>query len=450
MMKSFLLALLLIQVGPPQPVGIVSGLVRGADGRPVEGMRVFAVTLRDAAEAATGPTVFEGLAQTDASGRYILELPPGRYYIACGSIAVPTYHPGTTNVAEARPVSIASGAQVNGVDFSSFVAPSAPINSFLSGVLSVRFNVPLPPLTTTMSGVIRLQDGSPAKGMEVIAIRVPQSPNLEVSSRHIPLASVLRGRADDSGRYHLVNVGDGSYYIVSGTRDIPTIYPGTSDITKATPVTVTLSQPVYNKNFTVSGNALGGRVTAAGGLPAYGAWVRVRTSSPLTNFSGPASLMSGYPSWETSVDASGSYSFGGLSPGSYIIESGAEDLPPQVRNVIVGNEAVKGIDFSLPIAAVSGRILFEDGSPVPDARILGSAVLSRTDNPDLSVSSILPVSGSGTFGSVMEPGEYKVKFPSMTPSYTIKSVTAGTHDLQKESLIVTTTESVTIEIRLEK
>ena len=94
--------------------------------------------------------------------------------------------------------------------------------------------------------------------------------------------------------------------------------------------------------------------------------------------------------------------------------------------------------------------MFEDGSPVPDARVLGHAVLSSTGNPDLGVSSILPVSGAGVFGSVMEPGEYKVKFPSMTPSYSIKSITAGTQDLLKESLKVTTTESVTIEIRLEK
>jgi len=113
--------------------------------------------------------------------------------------------------------------------------------------------------------------------------------------------------------------------------------------------------------------------------------------------------------------------------------------------VNVGTGPLIGIDLSLPIAMVSGRILFEDGSPVPDARILGSAVLSSTEG-----SSILSVSGSGTFGSVMEPGEYKVRFPSIAPLYDIKSIMAGTQDLLKESLKVTTTESVTIEIRLQK
>ena len=75
-MRSFLLALFLIQAGPTRPAGFVSGIVRGTDGKPVEKMRVFAVALRDAAEAAAGPTVFEVLAQTDASGRYRLELAP--------------------------------------------------------------------------------------------------------------------------------------------------------------------------------------------------------------------------------------------------------------------------------------------------------------------------------------------------------------------------------------
>jgi hypothetical protein len=382
-------------------------------------MRVFAVALRDAAEAATGPTVFEGLAQTDASGRYSLELPPGRYYIACGSVAVPTYHPGTTNVAEARPVSIASGAQVNGVDFSSFVAPAAPRNTSLItlSVINGLFisSTPTPPLSTTVSGTIRLQDGTPAKGMEVRAISV------------IPRPDIIRARADDMGRYRLVSVVAGNYQIVSGT-DVMSV---------RVPVTVNVTQPVENKDFIVPGVVLRGRVAAANGSPAIGTRIRV-------------GMTAGALVWDTTADgADGSYWVGGLVPGTYTVEASVPGAAFQSLSVTVGTEPVKDIDFSLPIAMVSGRILFEDGTPVPDGRLLGSAVLSTTDNPDLVVSSILPVSGAGVFGNVMEPGEYKVKFPSMT-GYTIKSITAGVQDLLKESLKVTTTESVIIEIRLEK
>ena len=119
-----LLALLVVQAGA-QNSGAVTGTVRSAAGVPAAGVRVYAQQVRDAADANSPTAPLEGLTQTDASGRYRLELPTGRYYIGSGAVSSPTYYPGTTNVSAARTVLITSGGVVEGIDFASFVAATA-------------------------------------------------------------------------------------------------------------------------------------------------------------------------------------------------------------------------------------------------------------------------------------------------------------------------------------
>jgi hypothetical protein len=91
-MIALLLGLFLLHASP-QGSGVVTGLVRSSTGSPAARVRVYAITYRDAVEAANLPPALEGLAETDASGRYRLELAPGRYHIAIGAVAAPTYYP---------------------------------------------------------------------------------------------------------------------------------------------------------------------------------------------------------------------------------------------------------------------------------------------------------------------------------------------------------------------
>jgi hypothetical protein len=46
-MKSFLLALFLLTQAGPQGAGVVTGVVRGANGMPASGVRVYAIGVRD-------------------------------------------------------------------------------------------------------------------------------------------------------------------------------------------------------------------------------------------------------------------------------------------------------------------------------------------------------------------------------------------------------------------
>jgi hypothetical protein len=115
-----LLATLFLQA-VPQNVGTVTGIVRGAGGVPAAGVRVYAINVKEAEDPATPAAPLESQTQTDADGRYRLEISGGRYYIGSGSVNAPTYYPGAKNIAAARVVEVGAGRIVEGIDFSSYI-----------------------------------------------------------------------------------------------------------------------------------------------------------------------------------------------------------------------------------------------------------------------------------------------------------------------------------------
>src|SRR5262249_459899 len=115
-MMGILISLLLVQISSPA-AGIVSAAVLSSAGVPSVAVRVYAIPAGDPNVAAIVGTVFESLAQTDASGRYRLEVPAGRYYIAAGSVDSPTYYPNDTSVASAKVITVSAGGMVLDVNF---------------------------------------------------------------------------------------------------------------------------------------------------------------------------------------------------------------------------------------------------------------------------------------------------------------------------------------------
>src|SRR5262249_22253290 len=133
---------------------------------PAVAVRVYAIPAGDPNVAAIVGTVFESLAQTDASGRYRLEVPAGRYYIAAGSVDSPTYYPNDTSVASAKVITVSAGGMVLDVNFSRYI-PATSVR------LPPAIVSALPPGSTgLLSGVIRNSDGSPASGISVVAVPV--------------------------------------------------------------------------------------------------------------------------------------------------------------------------------------------------------------------------------------------------------------------------------------
>jgi hypothetical protein len=124
-----------------------------------------------------------------------------------------------------------------------------------------------------VSGQIRLPDGSPAAGVRVAAMAVPQD-------REDTDAALLDSIAetDSVGRYQLSDVTPGRYYVVAGALVAPTYHPGTSTTRGATILTVEPGSRATAVDFTISDRPvlpptsvvrplLTGKVVLEGGAP---------------------------------------------------------------------------------------------------------------------------------------------------------------------------------------
>lgn len=122
MSTLLLIAALMLQV-QPAPLGVVTGQVVGPDGKPLAGVRIAAKPVQDDGSTAD---VLVGAVQTDADGRYRLELPVGRYRVAAGRADTPIYYPGVAAENSAGIVRVAAGSQTADVNFSGFSLPEDP------------------------------------------------------------------------------------------------------------------------------------------------------------------------------------------------------------------------------------------------------------------------------------------------------------------------------------
>src|SRR5262245_58311879 len=110
---------------PSRSSGSISGILVGKGGMPLEGVRVRAVAVPEPGAADAETSVLVSLGQTDSQGRYLLEnVPAGRYYIAAGFVALPTYYPGVTTRSSATVVEVRAGATLSGINFTA-AAPSS-------------------------------------------------------------------------------------------------------------------------------------------------------------------------------------------------------------------------------------------------------------------------------------------------------------------------------------
>jgi hypothetical protein len=450
-MKNFLLAVLLLQ-GNPQGVGIVTGVVHGAGGAPAVGVRVYAVAVRETPEASAATAPLEGLAQTDASGRYRLEVSPGRYYIASGSVSAPTYHPGTRDIQSARVVTVASGSVNEAIDFSSFVpASSLPM-----------FGAPVG--TGVLSGTLRFPDGTPAGGIAVSAAlasvvsgAVPAAPS-QISIPPAPatpfifVSSLYRmSMTQNSGQYLIQGLSPGTYYIAAGTSESPTLYPGVTDQAVAKTIVTTPTTNLTSLDFTVprppSTTSISGRVTARGGASAAGASVGLRHAVASAS---PYGLPPSTPPRSITIGPDGKFEFVGVFPGTYTVDTSSAGVPTTSKAINVTDQPIRDLEISIAAVALSGSIIGENSGALEDPRIFVDAIVTTVSNPNMITSTIMPITKEGKFARIIEPEEYRFYLRTLPEEYTIRSVTAGGVDLLKETLKVTGDNSISIEVRVAK
>jgi hypothetical protein len=456
-MIRILLALWLLQAGP-QGTGVVTGVVRAGNGSPTAGVRVYAVTYRDAVEAAKSPPALDSLTVTDAGGRYRLEIPPGRYHIASGSVASPTYYPNTTDISSARVITVATGEVVPGIDFGSFVPAPRPPTSYVFQTA---------PGNGVVSGVLRYPDGKPASGIPVVAVpssAIGASAGVaSIGTRIVSFSGVglivVTGSGpspvtDSAGAFRIENLRPETYYIVAGYAEAPVYYPGTTDVANARTVTTTVNSKIDAIDFTVpppaAATSVAGRVLTSGGVPADGAGVHLRNQSNPA----PASVAAAFglpvrnPPKETIVGRDGEFRFNDVPPGIYVVEALYSGIQGPIRTVAVTGQPVNSLDFVLPVAMFTGRILMDDGSPVPNPQLFREAIVSTVNNPNLVSTTIFPIAADGSFTRLHEGGEFRFYLRALPEEYEIRSVQFAAVDLLKETLKITGTEPVNVEIRV--
>jgi len=271
------------------------------------------------------------------------------------------------------------------------------------------------------SGQVRLADGSPVAAIRVSAVPAPP-PNIKPSDGQnyyevqAPVRVVL---TDNDGRYRLPNLPGGRFFIIAGMIGQATFYRSTANIDSAAVVTVAGTTPIDGLDIMMQ-TSPGGRVTgrvspAAGGAP------------------GERAVLSGLRLGElieTPVRPDGSFDFGRVSRGEYLVS--LLPVPPGLRSIPfrVADADVSSLQFQRPVLrTITGRIVAEKG-PLP-ASMIGFST------PESYVSSV--ITPDGTFTAQLQAGRHRVELGGLPAGYGLSSVRAGSRDAT-EALTVGTSD----------
>jgi hypothetical protein len=262
-----------------------------------------------------------------------------------------------------------------------------------------------------VAGQVHTREGAPAVAVRVSAIPAPP-PNIRPADGQnyytIP-PPVSTALTSDQGRYRLANIPPGRYYIVAGMIGQATFYPATTDLDRATVVTIAANSMTEDLDFKLLmplGGRVSGRVIPA---PVSGAPEKAILSGlKLTEL------------LEVPVGPDGAFEFGRLPRGAYLLS--LLPTPPGLASQAfeVGDEDEASLEFVRPpLRTVTGRIVVQNG-PLPLAMLAFSTLQSyvaATINPD------------GTFRARLHSARHRTELAGMPVGYSVVSVRAGSADV---------------------
>ena len=273
-----------------------------------------------------------------------------------------------------------------------------------------------------VTGQLQTKDGKPAAAIRMSALPAPP-PNIRPSDGQnyyaaVPPASTAL--TDAQGRYRLANLAPGRYFIIASLFGYPTYYPATTSADGATVITVGAEAPVDGVNFTV--------------LLPPGGNVSGRVSTPPASNSQEKAILSGVELGElleTPVGPDGSFTFGHLPKGSYLLS--LFPTPPGMpsRAFQVGETDTR-IDLVRPtLRTVSGRIVAPPG--VVRRVLIGFS----TERSYVTATA----SADGSFTAQVQPARHHIELGGLPPGYTLGSARLGTQDVSQG--LVVSGENVT-------
>jgi hypothetical protein len=503
-MKTLLLAVLLF-AQRPTPVGLQTGTITGRllneDGSPAAKVRVSAMSIPENRNGGNEAPTLMTLTETESDGRYRLaDVPVGRYYIVAGFVDSPTYYPRGTGAAGATAVNVTLNATTPNIDFR-IERPSSGLT--ISGRV-IQEASSLGQVQVSLSGQNNgsyVNSTAPVKldgSFEFVRVRpgtytltanpspFPEPRTITVTDKDVTGVAVrLPWTGEVIGRVTVDGGGPAptfSMLFKGENRQVSSYYQGSSEtfrttlpegffVFTATPIpsgfyvksvtsgtTDLLSNPLHMGRTNPPSE-----IAVTLGVSTPSPWVKVSgyvkglpAGTTSISFSGPIASIS------TPVAADGSFEFPKLLPGVYTMTTGvALGRSWQAITLTVPHRDVAGVELALPVTReITGRIIVEDGAPVPRPSLLlsrsgedqspSNAPTAAPSMAKLLVSSpearseqqvvYLTVEQDGSFKTSIPEGRYTVttQVPqyASAPSYSVKSFSYGSTDLLKESLVI--------------
>jgi hypothetical protein len=435
------LILLVLLQGVPVPAfqsGSITGVLTNSTGKPAAGVRVSALVRPESPTDALMASTMAGIAETDQNGVYKLEnIPPGHYYIVAGRVDLPTYYPGTLEMAAGKDVLITPGATITGMNFAlkdNSVGRSA--TGGYSMTLATSWTVPVR-VAVEGGGKIPIYDGGLFPVLRLTRVSDNQTVETPLASASlvVPLTASPEYRVtieNLSTRYRVKSIVSDKVNLISTTLKLPA---------PLSPIPVTpnaqgiFSIAVQGGNVSVFTFATSGATSVASVIPPLPpvATIEITLAEVAATISRTGATLSGtIPQPLTrsiqvsgiagSVYEDGTFEVRNIPPGRHTIFTGDNPLGtrPVGASIIVGNQDIRDMrlqqileiprDFDANIASTMPATL-SAGTVAPLATIRGHLVDEATGNRfdvDRSVGRIT-LNGNTVSYTINNTGEFEIQ-----------------------------------------
>jgi hypothetical protein len=265
----------------------------------------------------------------------------------------------------------------------------------------------------SVTGQLRTLAGAPAIAIRVAAVAAPAANSRRADGQQYveSVAPASTALTNNEGRYRLANIPPGRYYILAGALPDATYYPGTATEDGAMVVTIASGATTANLDFRL--------------LKAFGGTVAGRVRPHADADAQEKAVLSGgklEELLEVPVAPSGSFAFGHVPPGVYLLSLFPN--PPGMASLVVrvGETDVSGVELAPPpTRAVTGRIVVQNG-PLPRARLL-------FDTPQGSIGAA--INRDGTFSTRLHAARHNIYLGGLPAGYSVASVRVGREDASR-------------------
>ena len=338
------------------------------------------------------------LAQTNADGRYAFE------DLAAGEYRLTAKHDGYIDQAHGVP-----DAQMGRISPEAVIAVAAHAQVQIDFAL-VRMGV--------ISGRVAAPDGKPLTNA-VATLTMLTDRGIAVSGRWV-------AKANDRGEYTITKVPEGVYQVsASWTDEVAPpglnlrrrqiYHPGTEWSEQATAITVAAGQTIKNVDIVMPATELlrlAGKVVRSGDAGTVEAY-----------------LLSGSSVQSVRVkDEDGSFSTPRLTAGRYTLVARTNDAEAfeaawlTVDLTVELNDLVLGLS---PTGIIAGRVVSDDGSPVPQTLQVAAVLADQGKEIDLLMRDRVDLGSEGTFELSGVFGERVLRIVGRTEGWAIDRVMHG-------------------------